>query len=444
MRIVESFARARPILSRKTPDLSYPVSPGMARGLRKLFGTDHPEQAVRRIIEEVKEKGDTALFDLTLRIDSIRLKSLEVSREEISAAYGTVPAELVSALEMAAGRITSFHAVQKTALWQENAGPGGGQLVRPLERVGLYVPGGTAAYPSTVLMTAVPAKVAGVSEVVLTTPPSASGKVPPVTLIAADIAGVDRVFCVGGAQAIAALAYGTVSIPKVDKICGPGNIFVTLAKKLTYGTVDIDGLQGPSEILIIADETANPEYCAADILAQAEHDTLASAVVVTTSPSLAENIIGQVETRLVTLGRRDIARAALENNGIIAVVDTLDEAIDLANLYAPEHLLLLVEDAADFLGRVNNAGCVIFGSEATVALSDYAVGPSHVLPTGGTARFSSPLSVLDFLKLINTANIDRSGLEELGRAASLIARAEGLEAHAAAIERHLAAGSAGH
>lgn len=444
MKIVEGFARARSVLSRQTPDLSYPASPGMARGLQKLFGTADPEQAVRRIITEVREKGDAALFDLTLRIDNIRLEALRVSGEEISAAYGAVSPELTSALDLAAGRIASFHTAQKDIVCRETVTPDSGQLVRPLERAGLYVPGGTAVYPSTVLMTAVPAKVAGVKEVVLTTPPSASGKVPPVTLVAADIAGVDRVFCVGGAQAIAALSYGTDSIPKVDKICGPGNIFVTIAKRLVYGAVGIDGLQGPSEILIIADEAANPEYCAADILAQAEHDVLASAVVITTSPSLAENILGQLEKRLATLGRRNIVRTALESNGIVAVVDTLEEAIDLANLYAPEHLLLLVNDAAACLKRVNNAGCVIFGDGATVALSDYTVGPSHVLPTGGTARFSSPLSVLDFIKFINTVSIDRSGLEELGRAASLIARAEGLEAHAVAIEKRLDAGFASH
>jgi histidinol dehydrogenase len=292
-------------------------------------------------------------------------------------------------------------------------------------------------------MTAVPAKVAGVREVVLVTPPSADGKVSPMTLVAADIADVDRVFCTGGAQAIAALAYGTGSIPKVDKICGPGNIFVTIAKRLVFGVVGIDGLQGPSEIMIIADETANPAYCAADILAQAEHDVMASAVVVTTSPAQADNINRQIEAQLAALTRADIIRKALDDNGLMVVVADLEEAIELANLYAPEHLSLMIADAASHISKVTNAGCVIVGVEATVVLSDYVVGPSHVLPTGGTASFSSPLNVTDFVKFINTIDVSTAGLKELGRAASAMARAEGLDAHAAAIEKRLEADRTG-
>ncbi|MCH8864289.1 MAG: histidinol dehydrogenase [Chloroflexi bacterium] len=443
MKIITGLATARPLLSRRVPDLSYPVSPDMKERLQALFGVDDPEPAVRRIIAEVREKGDAALFDLALKIDGIRLASLEVGQPEIAAAYDAVSPELVAAFKLAAERIASFHTAQKDNLWHEMAAPDCGQLIRPLEKVGLYVPGGTAAYPSTVLMTAVPAKAAGVREVVLVTPPSADGKVSPMTLVAADIADVDRVFCTGGAQAIAALAYGTDSIPKVDKICGPGNIFVTIAKRLVFGVVGIDGLQGPSEIMIIADETANPEYCAADILAQAEHDVMASAVVVTTSPAQADNINRQIEAQLAALTRADIIRKALDDNGLMVVVADLEEAIELANLYAPEHLSLMIADAASHIGKVTNAGCVIVGVDATVVLSDYVVGPSHVLPTGGTASFSSPLNVTDFVKFINTINVGAAGLKELGRAASVIARAEGLDAHAAAIEKRLEADRTG-
>jgi histidinol dehydrogenase len=415
----------------------------MKERLQALFGVDDPESAVRRIIAEVREKGDAALFDLALKIDGIKLASLEVGQPEIAAAYDAVSPELVAAFKLAAQRIASFHNAQKDNLWHEMTAPDCGQLIRPLEKVGLYVPGGTAAYPSTVLMTAVPAKVAGVREVVLVTPPSADGKVSPMTLVAADIAKVDRVFCTGGAQAIAALAYGTGSIPKVDKICGPGNIFVTIAKRLVFGVVGIDGLQGPSEIMIIADETANPEYCAADILAQAEHDVMASAVVVTTSPAQADNINRQIEAQLAALTRADIIRKALDDNGLMVVVADLEEAIELANLYAPEHLSLMIADAASHISKVTNAGCVIVGVEATVVLSDYVVGPSHVLPTGGTASFSSPLNVTDFVKFINTIDVGAAGVKELGRAASVIARAEGLDAHAAAIEKRLEADRTG-
>jgi len=271
---------------------------------------------------------------------------------------------------------------------------------------------------------------------VLVTPPKQNGGVSPATLVAADIAGADRIFSVGGAQAIAALAYGTESIPRVDKICGPGNIFVVLAKKLVYGTIAIDGLQGPSEVLIIADETAHPEYCAADLLAQAEHDPLASAILITTSPPFADEVNREVTKQLEELSRQAVAAESLDR-GMIVVVNSLDEALELANLYAPEHLCLMVKDAAAYLDKVSNAGCVVIGSSATVVLGDYVAGPSHVLPTGGTARFSSALNITDFIKFINTITIDEAGLKELGKAASTMARAEGFDAHARAVERRL-------
>jgi histidinol dehydrogenase len=286
-------------------------------------------------------------------------------------------------------------------------------------------------------MTAIPARTAGVKEVILTTPPKKDGAVPTPTLVAADIAGVDRVFSVGGAQAIAALAFGTESVPKVDKICGPGNIFVVLAKKLVYGTVGIDGLPGPSEVLIIADDSADPSYCAADILAQGEHDPRAAAILVTTSRKLADAVDKEVERQLQSLERRAIAAEALLKQGFIAVVDNIEEAIELANLYAPEHLSLMVKDAQTCTERLTNAGCIFIGSDSTVPLGDYVAGPSHVLPTGATARFGSPLNILDFVKLANVVDIAEAEMKKLGEAAAVIARAEGLEAHARAIERRL-------
>jgi histidinol dehydrogenase len=289
-------------------------------------------------------------------------------------------------------------------------------------------------------MTAIPARVAGVKEVILVTPPALNGTVSSATLVAADIAGVDRIFSVGGAQAIAALAFGTKSIPKVDKICGPGNIFVTLAKRFVYGVVGIDGLQGPSEVLIIADETANPEYCAADLVAQAEHDPLASAILITTSQRLADEVKQKIEQQLKDLPRQAIAAESLNSRGKIIVVNDVDEAIELANLYVPEHLCLVVDRAASYIDKVSNAGCIFIGGNSTVVLGDYVAGSSHVLPTGGTARFSSPLNISDFIKFINLVNIDKADLRQLGQTAVTMARAEGLEAHARAVEKRLEEG----
>ena len=436
MRKIEGFDAARKALSRLTPAESYPVSAALKHKLEEMFGTADPEQAVKVIINEVRRRGDAAIFDLTEKIDGIKLTALEVPRDELSKARKEAGGELVSALKLAAERVNAFHVAQRDNIWHELANGDVGQLLRPLERVGIYVPGGTASYPSTVLMTAVPAKVAGVKEVILVTPPGKDGAVPPATLAAADIAGVDRVFRIGGAQAVAALAYGTESVPRVDKVCGPGNIFVVLAKKLVYGAVAIDGLQGPSEVMIIADDTANPGYCAADLLAQAEHDPLASAILVTTSRALAEEIDRELKKQITGLSRQSVIDESL-NRGVIALVDSLDEAVELANLYAPEHLSLMVKDADTFLEKVSNAGCVLIGDAATVVLGDYIAGPSHVLPTGGTARFGSPLNITDFVKFINTIAIDEAGMKKLGRTAALLARAEGLDAHARAVEKRL-------
>jgi histidinol dehydrogenase len=437
--IIEGFQSAKSILSRQTPAEFYPVSLAIRQRLKEMFGTDDPEQAVRQIVNEVRNRGDAALFDYTLKIDGMKITSLEVSKGQIASAYQDVDEELLSALKLAADRIRSFHTAQKDSFWSGGTKPDTGQLIRPLERIGVYAPGGTACYPSTVLMTAIPAKVAGVKEVILVTPPRDQGTIPPPTLVAADMAQVDRIFSVGGAQAIAALAFGTDSIPKVDKICGPGNIFVVLAKKLVYGVVDIDGLQGPSEVLIIADEGANPIYCAADLIAQAEHDPLASAILITTSRWLADEVKREVEQQLQGLERQAIAAESLENRGIIVVVTDLDEAIELSNLYAPEHLCLMMQQADSYVSKVSNAGCIFVGEDSTVVLGDYVAGPSHTLPTGGTARFSSPLNVTDFIKLNDLVTIDEASLKELGPAAVTMARAEGLEAHARAVEKRLEA-----
>jgi len=440
LRIIEGFQTAKSVLSRQPLAELYSVSPAVKRRLKEMFGTEDPEQAVRQIIGEVCHRGDAALFDYTLEFDGVELSSLEISREQVISAYRELDRELVSALKLAAERIRSFHIRQKSHIGSMSTELGLGQLIRPLERVGVYVPGGTASYPSTVLMTAIPAKVAGVKEIILVTPPKSDGAVPPLTLVAADIAGVDRIFGIGGAQAIAALAFGTESIPRVDKICGPGNVFVVLAKKLVYGVVGIDGLQGPSEVVIIADETANPRYCALDLLAQAEHDPLASAILITTSHQLANEVATEVEQQLKGLERQAIAAESLENRGMIAVVSSVDEAIELANIYAPEHLSLMVDKAEAYLDKVYNAGCIFVGEKSTVVLGDYVAGPSHVLPTGGTTRFSSPLNITDFIKFINLVSLDEASLSKLGQAASAIARAEGFEAHARAIEERLKRG----
>ncbi len=438
MRIIEGFQPAKLVLSRQALDEFYSVSPPLRQRLKEVFGAGvDQEQAVRQIINEVRSRGDAALFDYTLKIDGLELASLEVSKQQITRAYQEVDEELISALKLAAERIHSFHTAQKDSIWSGVSRSGLGQLIRPLERIGVYAPGGTACYPSTVLMTAIPARVAGVKEIILTTPPGRQGAVPSPTLVAADIAGVDRIFCVGGAQAIAALAFGTESIPRVDKICGPGNIFVVLAKKLVYGVVGIDSLPGPSEVLIIADETANPKYCAADLLAQAEHDPLASAILITTSRGLADEVSREVDEQLDSLERQAIIAESLQNRGMIVVVANVDEAIDLANLYAPEHLCLVVEKASTYIDKISNAGCIFVGENSSVVFGDYVAGPSHVLPTGGTARFSSVLNITDFIKLINLVAIDGVSLRELGQAASTMARAEGFEAHARAVEKRL-------
>jgi histidinol dehydrogenase len=434
---VKGFDKARQLLTRENFWESFTMPPGLTAQIEQAFGEElSVQEVVDRIIGEVRGKGDKALLDYTEKLDGVRLDSLEVDREEVDAAYDTVGKELVSALEFAAKRIRNFHLAcgHKAGLIPIDKHLS--QQIRPLGRVGLYVPGGTAAYPSTVLMMAIPAKVAAVGEIIMVSPPAKDGRIPAPTLVAADIAKVNRIFKLGGAQAIAALAFGTESIPRVDKICGPGNIFVTLAKKMVYGTVDLDGLEGPSEIVIVADEKADPALCAADLLAQAEHDPLASVILITTSADLADQVDKEIEIELGKLKRRSTAGTAIDA-GILVLVNDMAQAVDLVNLFAPEHLSIMASDASSLIPKIRNAGCIFVGENSPVVLGDYVAGPSHVLPTGGSARFSSPLGVADFLKVTNVIALDKPAMRELSQAAMVIAKAEGLDAHAQAVERRL-------
>jgi len=436
MKIVRGFEAAKNTLLKRSPLETTEVSPQVKARIVEAFGEElTPDQVVERILNDVRTGGDVALFDYSRKIDGVELASLEVTPEEFSKAHNDIDQELLSALTLAAERIRSFHLSQKRTSWIDFTEGGLGQLLRPLERVGIYAPGSTT--PSSVLMAAIPARVAGVSGVILATPPQSGGTIPAPNLVAAQLAQVDRIFKLGGAQAVAALAYGTDTVPKVDKICGPGNLFVVLAKKKVYGEVGIDALQGPTETVILADERANPLFCAADLLAQAEHDTMASAILITTSLELAEKVSEAVEHQLPQLERGGIATQSLESRGGIAVVESLGEAIELVNLYAPEHLCLMVEDAWSLVGKIRNAGGIFLGEGSPEALGDYVAGPSHIMPTGGSARFSSPLSVTDFLKVTSLVALNDKTASEVGRAAATIARAEGLTAHARAVEARL-------
>ncbi|MDP2728718.1 MAG: histidinol dehydrogenase [Dehalococcoidia bacterium] len=432
MRIIRDLKEARATVLRRKPPGQELTPPAVLERLREVFGEDlTAEQAVDRILNDVRERGDAALRDYSLRLDGQQLDALEVPRSEIEAAPGRIPAELLEALTLAAERIRDFHRRQVPQDWFDSRQGMVGQVFRPLDRAGIYVPGGTAAYPSTVLMTAIPARVAGVREVVIVTPPRYAG---PAVLAAASLAGVDRLFKVGGAQAIAALAYGTETIPKVDKIMGPGGLFVLLAKRKVYGQVDVDCLAGPTETLILADESASAACCAADLLAQAEHDPLASAILITTSSKMAQAVDQEVARQLSLLTRQEIAAKSLEQNGGIVVVESLDQGLELANEYAPEHLCLMVKEPWALLGQVRNAGAVFLGEASHETMGDYVAGPSHVMPTGGSARYASPLVVRDFLKEISVIALDEKTAQGLEGAARTIALAEGLDGHARAVE----------
>jgi histidinol dehydrogenase len=388
------------------------------------------------MLREVREEGDAAVRRYARALDGVDLETIRVDPAQVAAASAQVPKKVRQALHLAARRVREFHqAVMPQEFMDEEQGLG--QLIRPLERVGLYAPGGTAAYPSTVLMTAIPARVAGVGEVILTTPSQGGQPLNPAVLAAAEIAGVDAVYRIGGVPAIGAMAYGTESVPKVDKICGPGNVFVAYAKKLVQGHVDIDGVFGPTETIVIADENANPAFCAADLIGQAEHDPLATAILITDSAGLVQRVEDELDRQLVSRSRGDVARGALERQGRAVLVDNIAQAVDLANRIAPEHLCLMLRDPWNWTKRVRHAGGLFLGEYSPEVMGDYVAGPSHVMPTGGTARFSSALGVHQFLRTMPVVDLSPADFRRLGPAAVEIAQTEGLDGHAGAVQLRL-------
>lgn len=396
------------------------------------------EATVNEILMNVRENGDQAVFEYTKKFDKFELnaENVKVTREEIDAAYGKLDPALIEVIKKSAENIREFHSKQLRNSWFD-AKPDGtilGMKITALEKVGVYVPGGKAAYPSSVLMNVVPAKVAGVDQVIMTTPPGADGTVNPGTLVAADVAGVDVIYKVGGAQAIAALAYGTESIPKVDKITGPGNIFVALAKKAVYGYVSIDSIAGPSEILVLADETANPRYVAADLLSQAEHDELASAILITTSEELAKKVSDETDAFTAVLERKEIIQKSLDNYGYILIAESMQDAIDAVNEIASEHLEILMANPFDVMTNIRNAGAIFLGEYSSEPLGDYFAGPNHILPTNGTAKFFSPVNVDDFIKKSSIISYSRDALKKVNEDIQLFARSEGFTAHANSIK----------
>jgi histidinol dehydrogenase len=420
---------ARQTILKRTPPDEFPVSERVMDNIEKLFGERlTAEQAVTRILKDVRTNGDSGLQSWTKRLDSIDRKPAPVSKELIQSALESIMPEQRAALEKAAARVEAFHKKQPLTSWFTNELGGTlGQIIRPIQRVGLYVPGGTAPLPSTVLMSAIPAKVAGVKEIVVVAPPNrdyANNEVSIAPIILAACAAV------GGAQAIAALAYGTETIRPVDKIFGPGNLFVTLAKRQVYGVVGIDGLAGPTETVVVADDSANPSWVAADLLAQAEHDLLASAILLTPSQTLIEKVQAEISKQIEDRGRADIIVASLENRGGAVLTRDLEEAIQLANEYAPEHLGLSVSEPWRWVEKVTNAGGVFMGEHSFEVLGDYLAGPSHVMPTGGSARFASPLNVWDFVKIVSLVALDGKTAQEVGPIAATLAQSEGLDAHA--------------
>lgn len=403
------------------------------------YGTPEQNEAVREIVEAVRNEGDAALLRFTEKHDHVKLDAnmLRVSEADIEAAYGKVDPAFLTALREAAVNIRTFHEKQKRNSWMDLQPDGTilGQIMRPLKRVGVYVPGGKAAYPSSVLMNVIPAQVAGVPEIVMVTPPATGGKegIDPYILVAAAESGVKEMYRVGGAQAVAALAYGTDTIAPVDKICGPGNIYVALAKRAVFGAVDIDSIAGPSEIVVLADDTADAAYVAADLLSQAEHDEMASAILVTTSERLAQETAAEVERQLATLPREAIARQSIQDYGAILKVDSLQQGIDIVNRLAPEHLEIMTENEMDIIARIENAGAIFVGPYSSEPVGDYFAGPNHIIPTNGTARFSSPVNVDDFLKKSSLIRYSKQALLANGDKIMTLARHEGLEAHARAV-----------
>lgn len=430
--ILDSKTAQATILKRVPPgDEAVPAS--VLERIEAVFGERlTPDQAVTRILHDIRTNGESALHSWTEKLDGKSPESFRVSERSLQAALNSISKEERAALELAASRIESFYKKQPLTSWiTQEMGGVMGQLLRPLRRVGLYIPGGTAPLPSSVLMSAVPASVAGVKEIVLAVPPQrGTGEIAPIILAAAALVGVQEVYAMGGAQAIGAFAYGTESIRPVDKIFGPGNLFVTLAKKQVFGVVGIDGLAGPTETVIIADESANPAWVASDLLAQAEHDVLASAILLTSSKRLAEAVQVEVGRQMETLPRAEIVAQSLSNRSGIIVTNNLDEAMALSNAYGPEHLCLSVEDPWLWSEKVTSAGGIFMGEYSFEVLGDYIAGPSHVMPTGGTARFASPLNIWDFVHIISLVGLNEAAGRELSRSAAVIARSEGLEAHA--------------
>ena len=410
---------------------------------RDLRAEHDVEQAVKAILEDVRVRGDAVLLEYAKKFDGASLDGLQVSEAEMQAALDKTDSDFLQTLQQAAENIRAFHSrqIHRDFVISKENGVVLGQKYTPIEKAGVYVPGGTASYPSTVLMDVIPAKLAGVSEIVMVTPPSKDGSIAPAILAAAKVAGVTKIFKTGGAQAVAALAYGTQSVPKVDKIVGPGNIYVATAKRLVFGLVDIDMIAGPSEILVLADGSCNPAWVAADMLSQAEHDKLASAVLVTDSRPLALAVQQELEVQIPKLDRAEIARASIDNNGKIIVTDSLKKAVEAANLIAPEHLEVCVDDPFRLLGSIRNAGSIFLGKHAPEALGDYFAGPNHTLPTSGTARFSSPLSVDDFVKKSSFLYYTREALEDVYGRVSDFARREGLQGHAKSVEIRFEEGS---
>ena len=443
LNLVRGTEDIQQILDRVDPlDLSTLPQSVLAR-THQVFGDGvTPEQSVVQMLQDVREEGDAAVRRYARALDGVDLETIRIEPAQIAAAAAQIPEKVHQALKVAANRVREFHqAVMPQDFMDEKHGFG--QLIRPLERVGLYAPGGTAAYPSTVLMTAIPARVAGVGEIILATPSQGDQPLNPAVLAAAEIAGVDAVYQIGGVPAIGAMAYGTESVPKVDKICGPGNVFVAYAKKLVQGHVDIDGVFGPTETIVIADENADPAFCAADLIGQAEHDPLATAILITDSAGLVERVEDELDRQLAFRSRGDVARGALERQGRAVLVDTIDQAVDLANRIAPEHLCLMLEDPRKWTKSVKHAGGLFLGEYSPEVMGDYIAGPSHVMPTGGTARFSSALGVHQFLRTMPVVDLNPTDFQRLGPEALEIAQAEGLDGHAGAIQVRLDSLNAG-
>jgi histidinol dehydrogenase len=435
LRVYENLDEARrTVLRRRNMLVLEDVPEPVRAGIRRVFGRDlTPEAAVREILADVRCHGDVALYDWTKRVDDVMLTELEVPPSAWDAAYVELPADLRETLELAAERIRDFHTRQPIPSW-ETRDMGGtlGQRMTPLERVGIYAPGGTAPLPTSLLMSAIPARVAGVDEVIACTPPGGDGRVLAVMLAAARIAGVDRLFRLGGAQAVGALAYGTTSVPRVDKIVGAGGLFTTLAKRQVYGHVGLDGLYGPTETVVVADGSANPGWLAADLLAQAEHDVLATAILLTPSRDLAQAVQAEATERMAQLDRAEIIATSLAGQGGIVLTPDLATAVALADDFAPEHLCLSIREPHRWAEQIRNTGGLFVGEHSCEVLGDYTAGPSHIMPTGGTARFASPVNVLDFVKIINVIALDASTASDLSAVAARVARAESLGAHAAA------------